>query len=107
MVCIYICAHVKDRVVHVRVRLTKETPKHPACTVGWVSRLCRSWLSPEGEKQPEFPMGEIASGQYCCKKKSKNKKVQTDFIPLARSKVSGDDSSNSSEYSSPDVTPSG
>ena len=23
-----------------------ETLKHPACTVGWVARLCRSWLSP-------------------------------------------------------------
>ena len=23
-----------------------ETLKHPACTLGWVARLCRSWLSP-------------------------------------------------------------
>ena len=41
-----ICAHVKDPVVHVRVRWIMETLKHPACTVGWVTRLCRSWLSP-------------------------------------------------------------
>ena len=44
--CIYICAHEKDPVVHVRVRWIMETLKHPACTVGWVARLCRRWLSP-------------------------------------------------------------
>ena len=32
--CIYICAHVKDLVVHVRVRWIVETLKHSACTVG-------------------------------------------------------------------------
>ena len=41
-----ICAHVKDLVVHVRVRWIMETLEHPACTGGWVARLCRSWLSP-------------------------------------------------------------
>ena len=44
--CIYICAYVKDPVVHVRVRWTMETRKHPAWTLGWVKRLCRSCLSP-------------------------------------------------------------
>ena len=44
--CVNICAHVKDPVVHVRVRWIMETLKHPACAVGWVARLCRSWLSP-------------------------------------------------------------
>ena len=44
--CIYICAHVKDPVVHVRVGWIMETLKHPAYSVGWVARLCRSWLSP-------------------------------------------------------------
>ena len=44
--CIFICAHVKDPVVHVRVQWTMETLKHPACTPGWVARLCCSWLSP-------------------------------------------------------------
>ena len=44
--CIYICAHVKDPIVHIKVRWIKETQKHPACTVGWVARLCRSWFSP-------------------------------------------------------------
>ena len=39
--CIYLCAHVKDSVVHVRVRWIMETVKHPACTPGWVARLCR------------------------------------------------------------------
>ena len=43
--CIYIRAYVKDPVVHVRVWRNMETLKHPACTVGWVAQLCRSWLS--------------------------------------------------------------
>ena len=43
--CIYTCAHVKDPVVYVRVRWIMKTLKHPASTVGWVARLCRSWLS--------------------------------------------------------------
>ena len=43
---LYICAHVEDPVVHVRVRWIMGTLKHPACTVGWVARLCHSWLSP-------------------------------------------------------------
>ena len=43
--CINICAHVNDPLVHVRVRWIMETLKHPACTVGWVARLCRSWFS--------------------------------------------------------------
>ena len=52
--CINICAHVKDPVVHVRVRWIMEVLKQPACTVGWVARLCRSWLSP-GKNNPNFP----------------------------------------------------
>ena len=43
--CINIYAHVKDPVVHVRVRWIMETLTHPAGSVGWVARLCRSWLS--------------------------------------------------------------
>ena len=43
--CINICAHVKDPVVHARVRRIVETLKQTAYTVGWVARLCRSWLS--------------------------------------------------------------
>ena len=42
---IYICTHVKDPVVHVRVRWTMETLKHPARTLGWVARLCCSLLT--------------------------------------------------------------
>ena len=38
-------AHVKDPVVHVGVRWIMETLKHPACTIGLIARLCRSWLS--------------------------------------------------------------
>ena len=44
--CTNICVHVKDLVVHARVRWIIETLKHPSCTVDWVARLCRSWLSP-------------------------------------------------------------
>ena len=44
--CINICARVKDPIVHVRVRWIMETLKHPACTLGWVARVCRSWFSP-------------------------------------------------------------
>ena len=44
--CISICAHFKDPVVHVRIRRIMEKLKHSACTIGWVARLCRSWLSP-------------------------------------------------------------
>ena len=44
--CINICAHVKDPVVHFRVWWIMETLKQPACAVGWVVRLCHSWLSP-------------------------------------------------------------
>ena len=43
--CIYVCGHVKDPVVHVRVGWIMATQKHPACTIGWEVRLCRSWLS--------------------------------------------------------------
>ena len=38
--CINICGHVKDLIVHVRVRWIKKILKHPACTT-----LCCSWLS--------------------------------------------------------------
>ena len=54
------------------------TLKHPACTVGWVARLNRSWLSPG--KQPEFPMGEIPLEQRRCKK---NKRMLALSIELA------------------------
>ena len=67
--CISICVHVKNHVVHARVRWIMETLKHLACTVGWVARLCRSWLSPG--KATRFPMGEIPMGGYSCKKKKK------------------------------------
>ena len=51
----YLSASEIDLVVHVRARWSMETLKHPACTVRWLARHCRSWLSPG--KQPEFPMG--------------------------------------------------
>ena len=54
--CMNVCAHVKDPVVYVRVPWIMETLKHPACTVGWVARLCRSWLSP-GKKASRISRG--------------------------------------------------
>ena len=57
--CINVCAHVKDPVVHVRVLRLIETLKHPACTTGWVMRLCRSWLSPG--KATRISHGKTAS----------------------------------------------
>ena len=71
--CINICAHVKDPVVHVRVRWIMETLKHPAYTGGWVRDSVAAGFS-QG-KQPEFSMGEIPLGQYSCKSKSKKVKV--------------------------------
>ena len=37
IVCINICAHVKEPVIHVRVRWIMETLKHPACSVDRVA----------------------------------------------------------------------
>ena len=36
---------VKHPVVHVMDQWFMKTLKHPACTAGWLARLCRSWLS--------------------------------------------------------------
>ena len=58
--CINICTHVKDPVVHVRVQWIMETLKHPASTVSWVPRLCRSWLSPG--KATQIASGRNPSG---------------------------------------------
>ena len=33
----YICVHVKDPVVHVRIPWIMETLKHQACTIRWVA----------------------------------------------------------------------
>ena len=72
--CICICAHVKDPVVHVRVRWIMETLKHPACTVGWVARLCRSWLSPL-EGNPNFPWEKSHWDNTVLKVQSKVKRL--------------------------------
>ena len=62
--CIYICAHVKDPVVYVRVRQIMRTLKHPACTVGWVARPCRRWLSPG--KATQISHGKISMEKCSC-----------------------------------------
>ena len=69
-----VCAHCKDLEVRVRVRWIMETLEHPACTVGWVAQLCRSWFSP-GKANPKFPMEEIPMEQYSCKKGKKKTKI--------------------------------
>ena len=70
--CIHICAHVKDPVVHVRVRWIMETLKYPACTLVWAARLCRSWLSPE--KATRIPHGRNSTGTIQLQKVTKKKK---------------------------------
>ena len=39
-------ASVSQTLLRLHVWWIMETLKRPACTVGWVARLCRSWLSP-------------------------------------------------------------
>ena len=73
--CIYICAHVKDTVVHVRVRWIMKTLKHPACTVGWVARLCRSWLSLRKATRISHGRNPIGTIQLLKKSKSKSNSV--------------------------------
>ena len=63
--CINICAHVKDLVVHVRVRCVIEGLKHPVCPVGWIARLSSSWLFLG--KATQISHGEIRMRQYSCK----------------------------------------
>ena len=75
--CIYIYAHVTDLVVHVRVWWIMETLKHPACTGGWVVRLCRSWLSPGKATQISRGRKPIWTIHlYSCKKYFKKEKEQ-------------------------------
>ena len=58
----------------VRVRWTMETLEHPACTVGWVARLCRSWLSPGKATRIFLGRNLIGSVQLLKKKKKQKKK---------------------------------
>ena len=68
---INICAHVKDPIVRVRVRWIIGTLKHPTCPVGWVARLCRSWLSPG--QATRISHGRNPIGTTVAKKKSVGK----------------------------------
>ena len=76
--CIYICAHVKDPGVHIRVRWIMETLKHPACSLGWVARLCRSWLLPG--KATRIFHWKIPLGQNSCKKKKLSTSASTSIL---------------------------
>ena len=53
-----------------------ETLRHPACTVGWVARLCRSWLS-SWESNPNFPWEKSQWDHTVVKTKRKKLKEQT------------------------------
>ena len=77
-----ICEHVKNPVVHVTVRWIMATLKHPACTVGWVARLCRSWLSPG--KANRISYGRISSGTIQLLRKKKKKKEAVHASPIDR-----------------------
>ena len=72
---INICLHVKDPVVHIRVRWIMETLKHSACTVGWVARICRSWLSPRKPTRISHGINPIETIQLL--KKEKRRKSLT------------------------------
>ena len=68
--CINICAHIKDPLVHVRVRwiMVMLNTQH-ALQVGECDPVAA--VFPWG-KQPKFPMGEIQMGQYSYKINKKN-----------------------------------
>ena len=101
--CINICARVKDPVVPVRVRWIMETLKHTACTVGWVARLCYSWLSPGKATRICHEKNPIGTIQLFKKKKKANLSVKPDrqttmavcalasrFCPCSRNPTSDD-----------------
>ena len=67
--------HARDPVVYVRVRWVLETRKHPACTVGWVARLCRSCFSPG--KASRVSHARTPIGTTVVKSFRKNRKAQS------------------------------
>ena len=77
--CINICANVKGPVDHVRVLWIMETLNHPACTVGWLARLCHSWLSPV--KATRISHGRNPNGTIqLLKKREREKKASTNCV---------------------------
>ena len=76
--CIYICAHVKVPVIHVRVRWIMETLKHSACTLLWVARHCRSWLSPGKATRISHGRNPIGTIQLLKKKRERERERETD-----------------------------
>ena len=66
-----------------------ETLKHPACTVGWVARLCRTQLVFPG-KATRISHGRNPNGtmQLFKKKKNKKKKKETEAkLKVSRPKL--------------------
>ena len=67
--CINICAHIKDPVVHVRVRRNMEKLKYQHAPLVAQRDSVRAGFP--RRKQPEFTIGEILMGKYSRKKKKK------------------------------------
>ena len=77
---INIYAHVKDPVVHVRVRWIIETLKYPACTVGWES-VTLSQLTFPGESNPAIPWEQYQWDNTVVKKRRKVGGISADIFP--------------------------
>ena len=77
--CINICGHVKDPVVHVRVRLMKETLKHPSMhrRVGsaTLSQLAFPW-----ESNPNFAWGKSKWGNTVVKNTHKKTRAKKQIL---------------------------
>ena len=82
---IYMCEHVKDLVVNVRVRWIMETQKHPARTVGWVVRLCCSWLF-QVKGNPNFLNEKTKCDNTVVKKVISKKKKKSKHPPKKQTK---------------------
>ena len=77
--CIYICAHVKDPVVPVRLRWKYGNTS----IVGWVARLCCSWFSPRKATQISHGRNPNRTIQLSKKKKKKAYEVLQRLICAA------------------------
>ena len=78
--CINICAHVKDPAVLVTVWWIIETPKYPACTVGWES-VTLSQLTFPGESNPAIPWEQYQWDNTVVKKRRKVGGISADIFP--------------------------
>ena len=70
--------HFEDPIAQVKVRRIMETLKHPVCTVSWVARLCRRWLS-SGESDPIFPREKSQWNHTVTRKKKKKSHTEVEM----------------------------